>query len=337
MRYKLFGRSGLRVSELCLGTMNFGQSGWGADAEASRRIFDTFAEAQGNFIDTAHVYGNGASETILSDLIAADRHHFVVASKYAGTAGTDIMKSGNSRKTMMQMVEESLVRLGTDYLDLFYIHFWDFTTPIDEVMRGLEDLVRMGKVRYVAASDMPAWQVSRANMLADLRGWAPFIGIQAEYSLLERTSERDLLPMARELDLGITAWSPLGGGRLMGTGGRRSAMQKRSEQVERISDAVKEVADSLGRTPAEVALAALRRQSRFGAVIPIVGASSEKQMRESLNCIDLVLDDAHWEHLDGLSRPSLGFPHTFLNSPAMRNVGTGGNFDRLDNHRAAPE
>lgn len=337
MRYKLFGRSGLRVSELSLGTMNFGTDhGWGIDRDASQAVFDAYAEAGGNFIDTAYHYTDGSSERMVGDFIHADRDNFVVATKYTGSLGQGLARHGNSRKAMMRMVEESLRRLRIDCIDLYHIHFWDYTTPIDEVMRGLDDLVRAGKVLYIVASDLPAWEVSRANMLAYLRGWTPFVGIQVEYSLVERTPERELLPMAKTLDLGITAWSPLAGGALVAKQGMR-ARRHASPRVDAIADVVQAVAAELGRTAGQVALAAVRQQTRFGSIIPIVGASSAAQMKDSLGCLDLTLAPEHIERLDAASRIRLGFPHELLRSPYMRSASHGGEYERLDNHRAIPD
>ena len=218
MRYKLFGRSGLRVSELALGSMTFGEDwGWGATKEESKRIFDAYVEAGGNFIDTANRYTEGTSETYIGDFISADRDHFVLATKYTlFTRKGDPNFSGNHRKNMVQALEASLKRLGTEYVDVYWVHAWDFLTPVDQVMRSLDDMVRAGKVLYVGISDTPAWVVSRANMLAEMRGWSSFVGLQIRYSLADRTAERDLLPMARALDLAVTPWSVLGAGVLTG-------------------------------------------------------------------------------------------------------------------------
>ena len=340
MQYRLFGRSGLRVSELCLGGMTFGdQWGWGADAAESKAIFETFASAGGNFIDTADIYTEGASEKLLGEFIASDRNHFVLATKYSLSSASDAIKSGNSRKNMRRCVEESLRRLKTDHIDLYWLHLWDETTPLDELMRAFDDLVSSGKVSYVAVSDTPAWQISRANMLADLRGWSPFIGIQVAYSLLERTAERDLLPMARELDLGITAWSPLAGGVLSGkyhgdpeaTTSRGG--QKLGAQQAEIAGLVVEIAREIGHTPGQVALAAVRRQSRFGKIIPIVGARTRQQLIDNMGCLDLELDDAVWARLDEATAPTLGFPHDFISVPRMKAQAVGPE-GGLDNHRA---
>jgi aryl-alcohol dehydrogenase-like predicted oxidoreductase len=202
MRYKLLGKSGLRVSELCLGTMTFGDlwKDWGlvTSKDESRKIFDGFAGAGGNFIDTANKYNEGGSEIMLGEFIESDRDRFVVATKYTlFTREGDPNACGNHRKNMTQALEASLKRLKTDYIDLYWLHAWDFMTPVEEVMRGLDDMVRAGKVLYVGISDTPAWIVSQANTLAKVHGWSPFVGLQIEYSLAQREPERDLLPMAR--------------------------------------------------------------------------------------------------------------------------------------------
>jgi aryl-alcohol dehydrogenase-like predicted oxidoreductase len=218
MQYKLLGKSGLRVSELCLGTMTFGEDwGWGSSKEESQRIYDVFREVGGNFIDTANVYTNGTSEKFLGEFIADQRDTVVLATKYTnGFGDKNPNGSGNQRKNMVQSVEASLKRLNTDYIDVLWLHIWDFMTPAEEVMRAFDDLVRAGKVLYIGVSDAPAWVVSQCNTLAELRGWTQFIGLQIEYSLIQRTPERELLPMARTLDIGVTAWSPLASGWLTG-------------------------------------------------------------------------------------------------------------------------
>jgi len=217
MRYKLLGKSGLRVSELCLGTMTFGDvwQDWGlaTSKDESRKIFDCFAEAGGNFIDTANKYNEGGSESLLGEFLESDRDHFVVATKYTlFTREGDPNACGNHRKNMVRALEASLKRLKTDYIDLYWVHAWDFMTPVEEVIRGLDDMVRAGKVLYVGISDTPAWKVTQAQMMAELRGTTRLIALQIEYSLLERTVEGELVPMARELGLGITPWSPLKSG-----------------------------------------------------------------------------------------------------------------------------
>ncbi|MBK6676485.1 MAG: aldo/keto reductase [Rhodocyclaceae bacterium] len=341
MRYKLFGHSGLRVSELCLGAMTFGKDDqlwqFGSNAAESREMFDAFADAGGNFIDTAFIYGNGASEALLGDFVNADRDHFVLATKYGSTLERDLSKSGNSRKNMMRCVEESLRRLKTDHIDLYWLHIWDDTTPVEEIMRGLDDLVAAGKVHYVAVSDTPAWQISRANMLADLRGWAPFIGIQVEYSLLERTAERELLPMAGALDLGITAWSPLAGGILTGkfldgTGKGRGQHQPMTERQRTVATLVTDIAREVGCTPSQAALAFIRQQTRHGTIFPILGARTREQLLDNLGCLSCTLSDDQWRRLERATAPKLGFPHDMLEGAMARDILFGGQADRFDNH-----
>ncbi len=216
--YRLLGRSGLRVSPLALGTMTFGTDwGWGADIAEARRIFDLYVDRGGNFIDTANQYTNGTSERFVGELAADRRERLVIATKYTlSTRPGDPNSGGNHRKSMVRSVEDSLTRMSTDYIDLLYLHAWDFTTPVEEILRGMDDLVRAGKVVYVGISDAPAWQVSRMQAIADLRGWSPLVALQIEYSLIERTVERDLIPMAREMGLGVIPWSPLASGVLTG-------------------------------------------------------------------------------------------------------------------------
>ena len=319
MRYRLLGRSGLRVSELCLGTMTFGEDwGWGSSKDESRRVLDAFFEAGGNFIDTANVYTNGTSESLLGEFLKGDRDRAVLATKYTNAMpGTDPNAAGNERKNMMRAVEASLKRLQTDYIDLYWLHIWDRMTPVEEVMRAFDDLVRQGKVLHVGVSDMPAWAVARANTLAELRGWTPFVGLQIEYSLLERTVERELLPMAEALGLGVTAWSPLAGGLLTGkyAGGKAEAdarmnsemMQRFAQGRERPEAVVAEVlavSEEVGRSPAQVALAWLRQ--RPVPVIPIVGARRLEQFRDNLACLDLELDEAQLGRLDAAAGSSWG-------------------------------
>lgn len=216
--YRLLGRSGLRVSPMALGTMTFGTDwGWGADDAESRKLFNTYVERGGNFIDTANNYTNGTSERLLGEFARERRDQLAIATKYTcWTRQRDPNSGGNHRKSMIASVESSLKRLQTDYIDLLYLHLWDGTTPVEEILRGLDDLVRSGKVLYVGISDTPAWQVSRMQAMTELRGWAPLIALQVEYSLIERTTERELIPMAREMGLGVLPWAPLAKGVLTG-------------------------------------------------------------------------------------------------------------------------
>jgi len=326
------------VSELSLGTMTFGEDwGWGAGKDESRRIFDAFATAGGNFIDTADGYTQGTSEKMVGDFIAADRQRFVVATKYSfnGRPG-DPNAGGNHRKHMIEALHGSLARLRIDYIDLYWVHAWDELTPIEEVMRGLDDLVRAGKVLYVGISDAPAWWIARANTLAELRGWTSFIGLQIEYNLIERTPERELLPMAQALGLGVTAWSPLASGLLSGkytnhsTDERRldkaPSFQKLSERNLGIAQTVVEIAKEIAKSPPQVALNWLRAKS---GVIPIIGARKFSQFEDNLRCLDWELTEPQVARLDKVSQIELGFPHDFLRRKEVRDYLHGGIFDRI--------
>jgi aryl-alcohol dehydrogenase-like predicted oxidoreductase len=318
MKYRLMGKSGLRVSELALGAMTFGAKEWGVDKAESRRVYDGFREAGGNFIDTANVYSEGRSESFLGEFMQGDRQRIVLATKYTGqTRGRDVNAAGNNRKNMMDSVHASLTRLATDYIDLYWVHARDFMTPIEEVMRALDDLVRQGKVLYVGISDTPAWEVSRANMLAELRGWSPFIGLQIRYSLLDRAVERELLPMAKALDLTVTPWDTLGSGILTGkynrdagTTGRATIRGSVKDRQLAIAGEVVKVAEELGRTPAQVALAWVRQGS--GVIVPLVGARTREQLDDNLQCLEVELSPETKARLDEASHIQLGFPHDFL-------------------------
>jgi aryl-alcohol dehydrogenase-like predicted oxidoreductase len=322
MKYRLMGSSGLRVSELALGAMTFGMKGWGVEKDESLRVYQGFREAGGNFIDTANLYSGGRSEEFLGEFIAGERERIVLATKYTGAMrGRDVNASGNSRKNMMESVHASLRRLATDYIDLYWVHARDFHTPIDEVMRGLDDLVRQGKVLYVGVSDTPAWEVARANTLAELRGWSRFVGLQIRYSLLDRTVERDLLPMAKALDLTVTPWDTLGSGVLTGKYNRDRSTQARATQrgelKERdlgIAAEVVKVADELGRTPAQVALRWVLGGP--GVIVPLVGARTREQLDDNLGCLAFELEAAQRARLDEVSKIALGFPHDFLREMA---------------------
>lgn len=346
MRYKLLGKSGLRVSELCLGTMTFGEDwGWGSSQSESRKIYDAFMEAGGNFIDTANVYTNGTSEKYLGEFIASDRERVVLATKYTnGAANNNPNGAGNQRKNMVQSVEGSLKRLKTDYIDLLWLHTWDFMTPVEEVMRTFDDLVRAGKVLYIGISDAPAWIVSQSNTLAKLRGWTPFIGLQIEYSLIQRTPERELVPMARTLDIGITAWSPLASGWLTGKYSNGNGKEGESRRLDnesmsgfvqqnernlQIASSVDSVGREIGCSSAQVALNWLRQQE----VIPIIGGRKLSQIKDNLDCINFNLPAEQIQKLNSSSSIELGFPHDFFNQEMPRQFVYGGMFDSIDNHR----
>lgn len=341
MNYLLLGNSGLRVSELCLGTMTFGEDwGWGGDVEDSRKMFDAFANAGGNFLDTANMYTNGTSEKIVGDLIAADRGRWVVATKYSLSMGDHVNASGNHRKNMIQAIEASLKRLKTDYVDLYWLHVWDFTTPVEEIMRAFDDLVRAGKILYAGVSDSPAWVVSQANAIAKLRGWSPFVGLQIEYSLVERTPERDLLPMAKACGLGVTAWSPLGQGVLSGKynqpgaaeGARLSqpgAMPYLNDRNLNIASEVLRIGKELGRSPSQVALRWLLQRST--PVIPIIGGRKLSQIEDNLHCTEFTIQDESLKKLDEASHIELGFPHDFLIGKTVRDFAFGGFLAKIRN------
>ncbi|HEY0814880.1 MAG TPA: aldo/keto reductase [Pseudonocardia sp.] len=341
--YRLLGRSGLRVSPLALGAMTFGNDwGWGAERDDARRIFDTYLERGGNFVDTADVYTNGSSERLLGEFLRERREHVVLATKYtSSTEPGNPNAGGNHRRNMVRSVEASLRRLDTDYLDLLYLHAWDATTPVDEILRGMDDLVRSGKVVYVGISDTPAWQVSRMQAIADLRGWAPLVALQVEYSLVERTVERELIPMAAELGLGVIPWSPLGSGVLTGkysradladagsvasaSGTRRDVAAGNGALTERnlgIAEVVTKVAAELGVTPAQAAIAWTLRNPAVTA--PILGVRTPSQLDDNLGALDVEFDAAQLSALNEVSAVDLGFPHEFLARAMTRAVMSGG-------------
>ena len=338
MRYKLLGKSGLRVSELGLGTMTFGEDwGWGASKEVSRKIFDAFVEAGGSFIDTAINYTNGTSEKFVGEFIAGDRDRFVVATKYSLTTRRDDPNAGgNHRKNMMQAVNASLKRLNTDYIDLYWLHMWDSTTPVEEVLRGLDDLVRAGKVLYIGISDTPAWVVAQANTLADLRGWSRFVALQVPYSLADRAVERESLPMAQAFEMAVTPWGLLEGGELTGKYNKPTSEPKRSKDTsdanKALAEVVMQVAAEIERTPSQVAINWVRQQPR-NLMIPVLGARTEAQMDDNLACLEFELTAEQMKRLSDASPINLGFPRSFLESDNVRGLVFGDMAGKIDNHR----
>jgi aryl-alcohol dehydrogenase-like predicted oxidoreductase len=336
MRYKLLGRSGLRVSELALGTMTFGEDwGWGASKEESRRIFDRFIEAGGNFVDTANNYTDGTSETFVGEFVARERDRFVIATKYTLSKNKDDPNAGgNQRKNMMRSVEASLRRMNTEYIDLLWLHMWDAMTPVEEVLRAFDDLVRAGKVMYVGLSDTPAWVVSQAVAIAESRGWTRPVATQAPYSLADRSLERDVLPMAKALDLALTPWGLLEGGVLTGKYNAESAEARRygddpqSDRELKLATLLKEVADEIGRSPSQVAINWVRQQPWL--IIPIVGARTEGQIKDNLGCLDFELTSEQLQRLSELSPIQLGFPRSFLESDGVRGLIFGDTYDLID-------
>ncbi|MGJ9420626.1 aldo/keto reductase [Massilia sp. CMS3.1] len=330
------------MSPLALGTMTFGSSwGWGADEAEARRIFDTYVDQGGNFIDTAVNYTGGESERILGGFMKGKRDSIVLSTKFtmARQAG-DPNSGGNHRMNMVRSVETSLRQLDTDRIELLHLHAWDFTSSPHEVMRALDDLVRGGKVLYVGICNTSAWQVAQLQTIAELRGWTPLTALQIEYSLVERTVEHELMPMARTLGLGVMPWSPLGGGILTGKYSRSDLNEASSAHVaptrkgviassghmnERsldIAATVGRVADELGATPSQVALAWTLLNP--AVVAPVIGARTLAQAEDNLGALGLRLEDQHIAELDACSSPEPIFPARFVERPLVQQLIFGG-------------
>jgi len=337
MRYRTFGRrTGLRVSELALGAGNFG-TGWGhgAERDEAKKIFDGYVEAGGNFIDTANGYQFGQSEEFVGEFIAADRDDFVLATKYTlGTTPQDgLSRTGNSRKNMIQSVEASLKRLKTDRIDLFWAHFSDGLTPIDEVVRAFDDLVRSGKIVYAGLSNFPAWRIATAATIADLRGFSPIAGVQIEYSLVERTPDREILPMAEAFGLGAALWSPLGGGLLTGKyrksdEGRLTGLgvvihTEKTAQDTAVVDTVLAISEETGISPTQVSIAWLLHKAARSStsLIPILGPRTREQLDATLGVLDVTLSPEQIDRLSEVSQVALGAPHEAINETAGRIAG----------------
>jgi aryl-alcohol dehydrogenase-like predicted oxidoreductase len=348
--YVTLGHSGLRVSPFCLGAMTFGEDlGWGASIKESEAILDRYLDLGGNFIDTANGYNKGHSEKIIGDHIAHDREkrdRLVIATKFSTNLYVgDPNGGGSNRKSVIAACEQSLRRLRTDYIDLYWLHNWDKHTPIEETMAALHDLVQSGKVRYLGVSDTPAWKVAQAQLIAQFRGWTPFIGLQIEYSLLERTVEGELIPMARELGLGVAPWSPLGGGILSGEYTRQNAGTVKPDRawlVERLDDTTYELIDALERiageldtTVARVALAWV--QARPGVSATIIGARTLAQLEDNVQALEVQLTAEQTAALDALTTPQLPFPIEFLRqAPALHAGGTTVNGEPSQLHPFGP-
>jgi aryl-alcohol dehydrogenase-like predicted oxidoreductase len=314
------GPSGLRVSEAFLGAMTFGeQGGVGAPLAECRRMLDAYAEAGGNVVDTAVNYRGGASEEIVGQLLEGRRDAFVLSTKYTVSRDrADPNASGNHRKNLRGSLETSLRRLRTDYIDVYWVHLWDRHTPIEETMRALDDAVRAGKVLYVGISDAPAWVVSRANTLAQWRGWSPLVGLQVPYSLLKRDIERELLPMAEAFDMTVAAWSPLAGGVLSGKYGRpdpgqaptRLSPDSIGAHDHAVAGVVRDVAGDLGVTASQVAIAWTRTRSR--CVHPILGARRLDQLLDNLGALEVELPPEAITRLERATGFEVGFPTDFI-------------------------
>lgn len=340
MRYSVLGRSGLRVSQLCLGTMTFGPGAeWSRSEADARSVFDAFAEAGGNFIDTANMYTDGESERIVGRLVASDRERFVVSSKYANAVPgkQDPNAAGSHRKSLTQSLDASLKRLGVDYIDLYNVHWWDFSTPVEEVLRALDDAITAGKILHAGLSDVPAWVVSRAQTFHELRGLSPITCMQLEYSLVQRTIEQEHMPLAKACGIGMTGWSPLAGGILSGKYTRQTKqdgparlesmqLQELNARNREIAQTVDAVADRLGVASSQVALAWIMAQG----VIPIVGATSARQMQENLKAVDLQLDDDALAELERASAFERGHPYNMLEWDMPMSLGYGGMFEQID-------
>lgn len=333
--YRLLGNSGLRVSPLCLGTMTFGEDwGWGADFDTSQQIFNTYSDRGGNFIDTANQYTEGSSETFLGKMLEGKRDDFVLATKYSlNIDPKNPNAGGNHRRSMMRAIEDSLKRLNTDYIDLYWLHIWDYRNSIEEVLRALDDLVRQGKILHIGLSDTPSWIVSEGQAIAKLRGWTPISAIQIQYNLVERTSEADLIPMAQHHGITPLAWSPLAGGVLAGKYSREDlekedgndkrktmsqSMGQLNERSIEIAETVKEIAKEVGRSPSQVSLNWLLQKP--GGTIPIIGARKLSHVEDNLQAINFFLTPEQIERLDRVSNFNPPFPYNFATPKLIDSV-----------------
>jgi aryl-alcohol dehydrogenase-like predicted oxidoreductase len=336
--YRLLGRSGLRVSPLSLGTMTFGSDwGWGADQSEAKRIFDAYADRGGNFVDTSVNYTNGASEKLLGQYIKDKRDRMVLATKYTMARDPENINSGgNHRYNLVRSVEASLRQLDTDRIDLFYVHAWDFTTSPEEVMRALDDLVRAGKISYLGICNSPAWRIAQMQTLADLKDWSPFVALQIEYSLVERTVEHELLPMARAMGLGVLPWSPLGGGILTGkysaadlsddndanvASNRLGVIASTGHLNQRsldIAAVVGQVAEETGATRSQVAIA--WTLTNPAVVSPLVGARTVAQAEDNFGALSVVLTDDQVARLNQVSGHAPIFPERFIGRPMAQQL-----------------
>ena len=339
MKYQLLGSSGLRVADICLGTMTFGEDwGWGASQDASREMFDAYAAAGGNFIDTSSNYTNGTAERYVGQFVAADRDYWVIATKYTlrrpGSNPDDLNAGGNARKNMVRTVEQSLGRLATDHIDLLYLHMWDYSTRPEEVLRGLDDLVRAGKVLYIGISDTPAWVASRAQAIAELRGWSAFVAYQGAYNVVNRGIEADVLPMTRALGMSVLAFDLLGGGALTGKfnrpegPGEPTRARQVGETARAAADVVMRVAEEVGRTPSQVAIHWATR--RAPNIIPIIGARRLSQLADNLGALDFELTAEQMDALTAVRPLPREYPHSFWNDYIRRDLIYGRAVDSLN-------
>ncbi|CAB4373360.1 unnamed protein product [Rhizophagus irregularis] len=331
--YVLLGRSGLRISPLCLGTVTFGEQwGVGADKEESKKVFDLYYERGGNFFDTSNIYNFGESERFLGDYVSDKRSNVVIATKYT-TNRTAMLKDqkfnpnygGNHRKSLVENLDESLKRLNMNYVDILYAHMFEYRTPIEEMMRSLDDVIRSGKALYVAVSDIPSWALARANTIAELRGWSPFIGLQTRYSLLNRSFEFDLQPACAELDVGVIPWGTIAEGFLTGKYTRESTVDpklnirnkaigaySKSEKNWKILDEVIAISEEIDRSPVQVALNWVQQKPSITS--SLIGARTVSQLEENLRSLEFKLTPEQMKRLDDVSKPNeVPFPHKFAN------------------------
>ena len=354
MRYKLLGKSGLRVSEVCLGTMMMGvESDSSAGPEESRRMLEKFVEKGGNYFDTANeVYQGGMSERILGDFVGGDRERHVVTTKFTNTIPSMLNPEvrdhpnggGNHKKSMVQSVENSLKRLHTDYIDLLWIHLWDYTTDIEDVMRNVNDLVQQGKILHFGLCNTPAWVVARGQTISALRGWEPITALQYHYNLLSRDLDHEILPCARSLGIAMNAYSALGGGLLTGKYTRSgvqenkryddqywSAIVQHTERDYAIARKVDEIADRLGVSSTAVALAWLQGRD----VLPIIGARTVSQVESNLEHLGLVLPEEDMLALNDLSAPERSWTYNLLHAEdsRIRQLASCGMLNDIDNDR----
>jgi aryl-alcohol dehydrogenase-like predicted oxidoreductase len=319
LEVRVLGPSGLRVSRLCLGTATFGNREWGCDESEGRNILDRYLDAGGNFLDCANKYADGESELVLGRILQGRRDRVVVGTKYTGTLDdTDLNASGNHRKSLVRSLDRSLRSLQTDYLDILWVHAWDGVTPIDVLMRALDDQVRAGKVLSAGISNAPAWMISYAQAVAASHGWSSFTAVQNEYSLLQRGPERDLLPMSSYLGMGYVAWAPFAQGRLTGKYSSQSKEPKRlsaeearmSEAQDTVVRATLEVAKEIDAAPTAVALRWMMQHQP--QVIPIIGARTIEQYEANMRCLEIDLSDTQMKRLNSVSAIDLGSPTTFM-------------------------
>lgn len=345
MKYRLFGKSGLRVSEIALGTMTIGNAwGWGSEKEVALEILKKYSDLGGNFIDTACNYQDTQSEKIIGEFLKGDRDRYVVATKYTlhdHRYLQDPNAGGNHRKNLLRTVRDSLERLQTDYIDVLYLHVWDGTTGLYEIMRTLNDLVSSTKVNYIAISDTPAWIAARANTIAELRGWEPFSGFQFQYSLINREPEREIIPFCNQTDVAMTSWGTLGSGLLTGKYTRNESSSGRLNRnseipAERLALAkeVDSIADELGVTSAQTAIRWVMQQG--GVQIPIVGATSPNQLEDSLQATDIELTEESLKRLGSVVKFSDGFPVSMIKAPTVKSLIHGESYEKLEVHRQSP-